>query len=31
MKLGVEREGLSDQIDVKHVVEVVAEACRITL
>ena len=31
MKMGVEREGLADQIEVKHLVEVVAEACRITL
>lgn len=29
MQLGVEREGLSDQITVKHIVEVVAEACGI--
>ncbi|UEX90419.1 (Fe-S)-binding protein [Staphylococcus ratti] len=29
MKLGVEREGLSSQIEVKHLVEVVAEACQI--
>ncbi len=27
MKLGVEREGLSDEIEVKHLVEVMAEAC----
>lgn len=29
MQLGVEREGLSNQINVKHIVEVVAEACGI--
>ncbi|MEK4299239.1 (Fe-S)-binding protein [Oceanobacillus sp. FSL W8-0428] len=29
MQLGVEREGLSDEISVKHIVEVVAEACGI--
>jgi len=29
MKLGVEREGLSDQIEVVHIVELVAEACGI--
>ncbi|GIO19518.1 putative glycolate oxidase iron-sulfur subunit [Oceanobacillus oncorhynchi subsp. incaldanensis] len=29
MQLGVEREGLSDVISVKHIVEVVAEACGI--
>lgn len=27
MKLGVEREGLSHEIEVKHLVEVIAEAC----
>jgi len=27
MKLGVEREGLTDEIEVKHIVEVIAEAC----
>ncbi|WP_080872944.1 (Fe-S)-binding protein [Oceanobacillus timonensis] len=31
MQLGVEREGLADQIAVKHIVEVVAEACGIEL
>src|SRR5699024_1641493 len=30
MQLGVEREGLSDEISVKHLVEVVAEACNIS-
>lgn len=30
MQLGVEREGLSEQISVKHIVEVVAEACNIS-
>lgn len=29
MQLGVEREGLSNQVTVKHIVEVVAEACGI--
>ncbi|WP_017549702.1 (Fe-S)-binding protein [Salinicoccus carnicancri] len=27
MKLGVEREGLADEIEVKHIVEIAAEAC----
>ena len=31
MQLGVEREGLSDEIEVKHLVEVVAEACGVKL
>lgn len=29
MKVGVEREGMSDQIDVVHLVELLAEACQI--
>ena len=31
MQLGVEREGLSDEIEVKHLVEVVAEACGVKI
>lgn len=31
LKLGVERENLSSEIEVKHIVEVVAESCGITL
>lgn len=31
MKLGVEREGLSGRIEVKHIVEVVAETCEVEL
>ena len=27
MQLGVEREGLSDVLEVKHLVEVIAESC----
>lgn len=30
MKVGVEREGLTDQIEVMHLVELLAEACDIT-
>lgn len=30
MQLGLEREGMSDEVSVKHLVEVVAEACKIS-
>ncbi len=29
MQLGVEREGLSNEVAVKHIVEVIAEACEV--
>ena len=29
MKVGVEREGLTDQIQVVHLIELLAEACKV--